>query len=116
MASFPITAGSFNALQASSTDRLTDIADPRGTQLRRREVLGRVLVEAGWSAGELTNGHCGCSVLRGRKVKLEHLIRTECTPSLIGGRGLLCRARSGMFDITVIALYFPPSRSTLMNW
>eukprot|EP00959_Pyramimonas_sp_CCMP1952_P370266 7754488-Pyramimonas_sp.AAC.1 len=52
----------------------------------------------------------------GSRVKVEHLIRTECTPSLIGGRGLLCRARSGRYGVTIIALYFPPKPKYSHEW
>eukprot|EP00959_Pyramimonas_sp_CCMP1952_P006431 134581-Pyramimonas_sp.AAC.1 len=107
MSTFPLTIGSYNPMQSASLDRLTDIADctknfdgialigtrskaTRGTTLRKRQVGNRVVIEAGWT--------------------------TECTPSLIGGRGLLCRARSGRYDVTIIALYFPPKPKYSHEW
>eukprot|EP00959_Pyramimonas_sp_CCMP1952_P380669 7975481-Pyramimonas_sp.AAC.1 len=100
MACYPITVGSFNPMQSSSLDRLTGIVPrttnfdgialvgtrskaTRGTLLRKRYVGNRVVIEAGWTGGELTNMHAGVSIMWGSRIKAEHLVRTECTPSLI---------------------------------
>ncbi|CAK0822016.1 unnamed protein product [Prorocentrum cordatum] len=74
--------------------------------------------EFGWERGRYTNKSAGCTVLlRSRVFRRCHVVDIRHPPGELAGRGGLVRVRSGVFDIAIIAAYFPPqSNMTADHW
>eukprot|EP00959_Pyramimonas_sp_CCMP1952_P459295 9478023-Pyramimonas_sp.AAC.1 len=63
----------------------------------------------GWGRGRHTNKSAGCAiVLRKRSIRQQHVCEVKPAPTDIAGRGGIIRIRSGTYDMTLIAAYYPP--------
>ncbi|CAK0789736.1 unnamed protein product [Prorocentrum cordatum] len=118
----------FNPLAATAGDRLEEIElacsnfdaiTLVGTQRRTKERMeqsrsgSRWRIDAGWSAGSMTNKSTGVLISFGAKIRQKHLRKVQVPPAHLAGRGLAVRVSSSSWDLTVIGAYYPPRPTTV---
>eukprot|EP00959_Pyramimonas_sp_CCMP1952_P333753 6989413-Pyramimonas_sp.AAC.1 len=63
----------------------------------------------GWERGKHTNKSAGCAIfVRKRTIRTTRVHEVRATPTELAGRGGMLRLKSGHFDVTLIAAYYPP--------